>query len=57
VGHCRNPKCAFQHTTGCKPDEASVPNFLEKVVPVLAAMVEAAKQRAAEKKSKKRRRS
>jgi hypothetical protein len=56
VGHCRNPRCAFKHEKGTKPDEASVPNFLDKILPVVAQMVESAKQKAAEKKAKKRRR-
>jgi hypothetical protein len=56
IGHCRNPKCTYKHETGTKPDEAWVPNFMAKVLPVLTQMVETATQRAAEKKNRKRRR-
>jgi hypothetical protein len=56
IGHCQNPRCPFQHTPRAKPDDASVPNFLAKVVPVLAQMIETGKQRAVDNKKKKRRR-
>jgi hypothetical protein len=36
MGHCHNLKCTFHHTTGAKPDKAWVPNFMAKVLPVLA---------------------